>query len=154
MAEVGVPARLLVVAALVGAGFALGSVLAPGDANPTVARGVGAPGAHVRMVSIHAPAGIAAVPALVVAKPHRAGHVTGSPVTKTSSTTAAAPARAHSSGSPGPTSDQRTAPLSPGTTPKSAPQTQPRPNNDSIGGWHTLTQQSGSPTTGTEPSPP
>jgi hypothetical protein len=154
MAEVGVPARLLVVAALVGAGFALGSALAPNDPNRTVSPGVGARAAHVQMVSIQAPAEIAAVPALVVAKPHRAGHVTRSPVTKTSSTTAATPARAHSSGSPGPTSQQGTAPLSPGTTPKSAPQTQPRPNNDSLGGWHPLTQQSDSSTTGTEPSPP
>src|SRR5436190_7888711 len=112
MAEVGVPARLLVVAALVGAGFALGSALAPNDPNRTVSPGVGARAPHVQMVSIHAPAGIAAVPAPVVAKPHGARPVTDSPVTKPSSAKAAAPAPADSSPPARQSSQPGTAPVS------------------------------------------
>jgi len=122
---VGIAARSLVVLALVGAGFALGSALAPGDTKApdrTASSAPATPAAHVEAVSIRAPAPIAPVPALAVAARHgrKAAAHTSVPVarpTTGSGPTASVPR-------PQVATSRRTAPVAPTTTASPQPDSQ------------------------------
>jgi hypothetical protein len=152
---VGVTARLVVVVALVGAGFALGYVIAPhhaGATGDTATSEAATRAAHVQAVSIRAPADIAAVPALARGK-HPAGKSTshaGPPGDKSGTNSNTGPA-------PSSITRRHTPPQAPAdrsTQPKTTPNdgTDTNPFDPFNGQPHD--QPNGSTSTGTTPSSP
>jgi hypothetical protein len=84
---VGFAARSVLVVSFVGAGFAVGYVVAPGGEGTTVSSRTGA-SPRAAEVSISAPARLARVPVLARLKPNRRSTaVAGAPTTQSSSTT-------------------------------------------------------------------